>query len=151
MERALKKYLPKGRFDNIGTVRSRTMAAIRGKGNRTTEVTFRMVLVRCKIRGWSMHKNLPGRPDFYFKQKKLAVFLDGCFWHGCNRCGHTPKTRSEFWRVKIARNKARDRKTAIILREIGVSVIRAWEHQLKSPVQIDRLLSKIKRLLERKN
>lgn len=92
MERRLKKYLDHGKFENVPEKRSRTMAAIRGKHNRTTELRLKMALIRRGIKGWKLHASeLPGKPDFYFKNKRLAVFVDGCYWHGCPRCGHIPE------------------------------------------------------------
>jgi len=134
MERRLKSKLPGGIFDGVSLERSRIMSAIRGKSNKSTEVRLRMALVRHGIGGWVLHPDeLPGRPDFYFPQSGIAVFVDGCFWHGCRRCGHIPKTRSEFWGAKLMRNQTRDRMTNQRLRRLGVIVIRLWEHNFKTP------------------
>jgi len=143
MERRLKATLPSGRFSNVPEVRSRTMSAIRGKHNRSTDVQFRMALVRAGIRGWITHPNLPGKPDVYFPRLRLAVFLDGCFWHGCRRCGHIPKTNSLFWATKIKRNKNRDRKNTKLLKSQGVVVIRAWEHSINNAQDLMRVLGSI--------
>ena len=98
MEKALRRKLPGGRFENVSPVRSRAMAAVRGKGNITTERRLRLALVRAGIRGWQLHpKGLSGRPDFLFPEAKLAVFADGCFWHGCRKCGHVPSKHSDFF------------------------------------------------------
>jgi DNA mismatch endonuclease (patch repair protein) len=106
MERKLRKTLKGGKFENVPPVRSRTMAAIRGKHNRSTELSLRMAFVRAGIRGWETNvRELPGQPDFFFRKHLLAIFVDGCFWHGCPKCGHYPKTRSAFWKMKILRNK----------------------------------------------
>ena len=144
MERLLKLTLPDGRFSNVSATRSRSMAAIKSKNNATTERVLRMALVRSKISGWITHANLPGKPDIYFPKQKLAVFLDGCFWHGCARCGHTPKTNSFFWAAKIKRNRQRDQKNSRLLRGQGVFVIRAWEHSLQDPRALASLLVRIK-------
>lgn len=109
------------------------MSAIKGKGNKTTEMRFRLALVRDGISGWNMHEpDIIGKPDFYFPDQKLAVFIDGCFWHGCPRCGHIPKTNTEYWREKIARNKKRDKSTTRKLRYRKYKVLRFWEHELKN-------------------
>jgi DNA mismatch endonuclease (patch repair protein) len=76
-------------------------------------------------------KGLPGKPDFYFHRPKLAVFVDGCFWHGCAACGHTPRTNSAYWSEKVRRNRDRDVRTTAALRGLGVEVIRLWEHELR--------------------
>lgn len=122
----LPKFLPPD------DVRSANMQAIRSKGNRSTEVRLRLMLVRSGISGWRMHpKNIPGTPDFFFPQHEVAVFIDGCYWHGCPKCGHIPKTNMEYWTAKIGRNKKRDRKYSRELKKQGYKVIRIWECILK--------------------
>ncbi len=148
MEKVLKKYLKNGKFDNVTDERSKTMSAIRGKNNRTTEVKLRMALIRGGYSGFKLHVcDLPGTPDFYFKKTKLALFVDGCYWHGCPKCGHIPKTRSEFWEAKINRTKQRDRKKKRELNRLGVSVLRIWEHELKNRQSIIRVLSKVSKMV----
>ena len=132
MERALRQKLPGGRFENVSPVRSRAMAAVRGKGNVTTELRLRLALVRAGIGGWQLHpKGLSGRPDFFFPGAKLAVFADGCFWHGCRKCGHVPSKHTDFWRTKIERNRARDKEKTALLQARGFAVLRFWEHDLR--------------------
>lgn len=149
MERLLKQTLPDGCFSNVSAVRSRSMAAVKGKNNSTTERLLRMALVRSGINGWVTHANLPGKPDIYFPNEKLAVFLDGCFWHGCSRCGHIPKTNTLFWETKIKRNRQRDQKNVRLLRGQGVFVIRAWEHSLQEARDLVLLLNRITRAMRR--
>ena len=146
MERLLKQTLPGGQFSNVSAIRSRSMAAVKSKNNLSTERLLRMALVRSGIRGWITHANLPGRPDIYFPKEKLAIFLDGCFWHGCSRCGHIPKTNTLFWETKIKRNRQRDQRNSQLLRGQGVFVIRAWEHSLKKRSDLISLLKKIKQI-----
>ena len=147
MERLLKQTLPEGRFLNVSVTRSRSMSAVKGKNNSTTERRLRMALVRSGISGWITHAKLPGKPDIYFPNRKLAVFLDGCFWHGCSRCGHIPKTNSVFWATKIKRNRQRDQKNSKLLR--GILVIRAWEHSLQNPRNVALILKRIAEVTER--
>jgi DNA mismatch endonuclease (patch repair protein) len=148
MERKLRKLLPGGRFENVSTVRSRTMGAIRGKHTKSTEVAFRMILMRAGLKGWKLHAaDLPGKPDVYFPKDRVAIFVDGCFWHGCPTCGHIPKTRSTFWRAKLLRNHLRDRKNTRALRRQGVNVIRIWEHSLSDCSSIARVIDRIKMAL----
>ena len=133
MEKALRKYLPSGKFDNVSRKRSKAMSAVRGSGNKTTEVPFRLALVRNKIQGWKIRpKGITGNPDFIFLKKKIIVFVDGCFWHGCPKCGHVPKTNNSFWSKKLERNKTRDKKNGRILRKEGYKVLRFWEHDIKN-------------------
>lgn len=147
MEKLLKTTLPGGRFSNVPKVRSQAMAAVKGKHNRTTEIQFRMALVRAGVTGWVTHTNIPGRPDVYFPKARIAIFLDGCFWHGCERCGHIPKTNNLFWATKIGRTQARDRRNSRLLRKEGVCVIRAWEHSLTDANQLQRILQRIQVIL----
>ena len=120
--------------------RSQIMSAIRGRGNHSTEWKVRAVLIRCGIRGWTLHdKELPGRPDFAFPREKLAVFVDGCFWHACPRCGRTPKSNREFWRAKILGNALRDRRNRARLRRLGWRVLRLWEHDFQDSKWLPRL------------
>src|SRR5579884_1542564 len=142
MEKHLTKYLPFGRFKHVPVQRSKTMGAIRGRDNRTTERALRMALVRCRVSGWQLHANLPGKPDFYFPQKKLAIFVDGCFWHGCPRCGHIPKTRSSFWAAKFKRNRKRAQTVLQLLQAKGIQVVRIWEHDVKSKQSLNTLVRK---------
>jgi DNA mismatch endonuclease (patch repair protein) len=73
------------------------MSLIRGKGNKQTEQALLALLKRDKITGWRRHLPLPGKPDFAFTKQKVAVFVDGCFWHGCPKCYTRPKTNRKFW------------------------------------------------------
>ena len=113
--------------------RSSVMAAIRSRGNRSTELTFAAFL-RCKrFRGWTVHsKEVVGRPDFYFRMRRVAVFVDGCFWHGCPKCYQAPRQNAEFWARKIGRNRKRDRAVGRLLRRDGIRVIRLWEHDVEA-------------------
>lgn len=151
MERYLKDVLGSRKFEDVCTTRSRTMAAIRGKGNKSTELRLRMALVRLGIAGWHLHSRaLPGKPDFFFENERVAVFVDGCFWHGCPKCGHTPKTRSAFWVAKFERNKERDRRNVRSLMNSGIEVVRLWEHQLKSPQGLAGAVRRIQKKREQK-
>lgn len=135
MERILRRALQGGRFKNVSADRSRIMGLIRSRGNRSTEKRFRYALVRTGIRGWVLHpKSVFGSPDFYFPRHRLAVFIDGCFWHGCRRCGHIPRTRSAFWRMKFERNKERGRLVRAVLGRNGIGIVRLWEHEVKNGV-----------------
>ncbi len=135
MEKALRETLESGHFYNVSSSRSKMMRAVRGRGNKATEVPFRLALVRMGVRGWKMHARIgQTRPDFYFPSCRLAVFIDGCFWHGCPQCGHIPKTRMEFWRKKIELNQQRDRDNCLSLEMRGINVHRFWEHDILNDV-----------------
>ena len=107
------------------------MALIRGKGNKQTELELLALLRQNKISGWRRHLPLVGRPDFAFPLQKVAVFVDGCFWHGCAKCCTRPKTNRKFWDKKLADNMARDQRVNRQLRRQGWKVIRIWQHSLQ--------------------
>src|SRR5579875_2266553 len=148
MERYLQIRLGSSKFDDVDEVRSRTMSAIRGKGNKSTELALRMALVRAKISGWKMHPlHVKGKPDFFFPRQRIAIFVDGCFWHGCPACGHTPSTRKQFWSAKLRRNRERDLAAVAALETAGITVLRIWEHELKSATGKAKAAIKIKTAL----
>ncbi len=108
------------------------MSRVRSARNRSTEWKLRAALVRNGVAGWTVTaRQLPGSPDFLFPDNKLAVFVDGCFWHGCPRCYRRPKSNRKFWDEKIQQNRKRDRKVTSHLRRTGWRVIRVWEHDLQ--------------------
>lgn len=119
-------------FETPAEKRSINMRAIRSRGNETTERRLSALLKKHRIRGWRCQpRNIVGKPDFVIKEKRLAIFVDGCFFHGCPRCGHIPKTNKAYWAAKIAKNKRRDKAISRALRLLGYRVTRIWECQLK--------------------
>jgi len=110
--------------------RSEVMSRIRGHGNKATEVALAKLLRRNKITGWRRRQKIFGKPDFVFPRPKLAVFVDGCFWHGCPKHGTQPAGNRSFWKKKFARNRARDLLVVRTLRSQGWRVLRIWEHDL---------------------
>jgi DNA mismatch endonuclease, patch repair protein len=105
-----------------------------------------MALVRTGIKGWTLHPTITGKPDFFFPKQRFALFVDGCFWHGCPRCGHIPSTRTPFWKNKIERNRMRDKRNVRILKAHGIRSLRIWEHSL-SKSGVSTIISKLQRLL----
>ena len=87
-------------------------------------------------------KRLRVKPDFVFRSARVAVFIDGCFWHGCPLHGTKPAANAQFWRNKLVDNQARDRYVTTALRRKKWTVLRFWEHQLR---QGDRLMSRLRR------
>ena len=126
--------------------RSQVMSRVRGTGNKNTELRFIAIMRTHGITGWRRGSTLTGRPDFVFPTLKLAVFVDGCFWHGCPKHGTKPKQNARFWREKIARNQARDRLVNRVLRADGWRVLRIWEHAL-ARWRVTRTLARIFRAL----
>jgi DNA mismatch endonuclease (patch repair protein) len=121
--------------------RSEVMAAIRSSGNRATELRLIAILRDHGITGWRRHQAVPGKPDFVFRRERLAVFVDGCFWHGCPRHLRLPHSHRSYWKSKIDRNIERDRETARHLRNSGWRVLRVWEHALRSPKTVAKRIA----------
>lgn len=124
--------------------RSDVMSRIRSTGNKGTELRLIQVFRTNSITGWRRKSGLPGKPDFVFPKQRLAVFVDGCFWHGCPKHATQPKTNAAFWRKKIARNRQRDRRVNYTLRKRGWAVVRVWEHALRRKAEagtVRRLVS----------
>ncbi len=115
--------------------RSRIMRAVPGK-NTTAEVTLRRALWAAGLRGYRLHdQTVTGTPDVTFRTERVAVFVDGCFWHGCERCYREPKSNQAYWTMKVQRNKERDATVNEAVKHAGWTVVRVWEHEvLKNPV-----------------
>jgi DNA mismatch endonuclease (patch repair protein) len=137
--------------------RSEVMSRIRSRGNKDTELALAKLLRRNKITGWRRNQKIFGKPDFIFKQARLAIFVDGCFWHGCPQHGTHPAGNRSFWKKKFARNIARDRLVNGTLRRAGWRVLRIWEHALRQATKRQatkgkrneaRLLRRIRRALD---
>lgn len=110
--------------------RSEVMAAIRAHGNKETELKLISIMRAARITGWRRNQSLPGRPDFVFRRQRLAVFIDGCFWHGCPKHGRNPSSNREYWLPKLRRNKKRDISVKRLLTKQGWIVLRIWQHDL---------------------
>lgn len=126
--------------------RSAVMALIRSRGNRDTELRLIALMRANGITGWRRGSTLAGKPDFVFRKLRLAVFVDGCFWHGCPKHATQPKNNADFWLKKLAGNQTRDRLVTRTLRQKGWTVIRIWEHELTKKNQ-PRLLRRLERHL----
>ena len=112
--------------------RSAVMAQIRGSGNKDTELRMIMLFRAHSITGWRRKARIFGKPDFVFRGARIALFVDGCFWHGCPKPKHAPlpKNRAEWWAAKLSRNKIRDRLVTRTLKREGWRVLRVWECDL---------------------
>lgn len=111
--------------------RSYNMSRIRA-ADTGVEMILRRELRARGVRGYRVHpKGLPGKPDIVFTRWKVAVFVDGCFWHACERCFVAPSSNTDYWRTKIARNVTRDREITAALRHVGWRVLRIWEHEIE--------------------
>jgi DNA mismatch endonuclease (patch repair protein) len=126
--------------------RSRLMSRIRGYGNQATELELARLFRKYRIKGWRRHSLLTGKPDFVFKSHRVAIFVDGCFWHGCPHHGAIPVQNRFFWRAKLAKNRVRDRIVRRILKNAGWVVVRIWQHDLCQRNQL-RCIRRIQRAL----
>lgn len=144
--------------------RSDVMAKIRGTGNRSTELTMVSAFRSAHVTGWRRHVVFtfripasPGsaaaskmqvvkvRPDFIFRTARLAIFVDGCFWHCCPLHSKVPEDNRSFWEPKLHANVARDRRATRLLRGAGWSVMRVWEHELQD---VERVVRRVERRLK---
>jgi DNA mismatch endonuclease, patch repair protein len=110
--------------------RSQVMSQIRSHGNKDTELALIKLFREHGITGWRRHQAVFGKPDFVFRKPRVAVFVDGCFWHGCPKHCNSPANNAVFWRKKLDGNGARDRRVNRALRRSGWRVLRIWEHDL---------------------
>ena len=139
--------------------RSEVMSLIRGRGNKATEVALANFFRKNKITGWRKQievriqksgvRIFKVRPDFVFQKYRLAVFVDGCFWHGCPQHGTQPAGNRSFWKRKFARNQTRDRLVTRTLRQSGWRVLRIWEHALRRIAADKRIESRLLHRLHR--
>jgi DNA mismatch endonuclease, patch repair protein len=127
--------------------RSEVMSRIRGRGNKDTELVLARLFHQHGITGWRRNQPLFGKPDFIFQRLRLAVFVDGCFWHSCLKHSRPPQSNRAYWRKKMIRNKSRDRAVSRTLQAQGWRVLRIWEHELARKNEA-RLLVRIQRALK---
>ena len=111
--------------------RSQIMRQVKGNFNKSTELRLIRFFKIHKITGWRRSYNIFGKPDFVFPKIRLAVFVDGCFWHGHNCRNTKPKDNKIYWDNKIKKNIERDISVSNLLESKGWKVLRIWECQLK--------------------
>lgn len=128
--------------DNItAEQRQRCMSRNNGKKDTSIEVLVRSALHKRGLRFRKHVKELPGKPDIVFTRVKVAVFIDGDFWHGYGFSKWKDRLSSDYWRGKISKNRARDVRNHLVLRSQGWRVIRVWEHSIKK--DFDRVIERI--------
>ena len=125
--------------------RSRCMSRIKRRDTKP-EILLRSALWRRGLR-YRVDVNLPGRPDIAFTRARIAVFVDGCFWHGCPVHGRIPTSNLEYWDPKLRRNIGRDKENNEKLEEMGWKVLRFWEHDVKG--DLDRAVERVLNQLEK--
>jgi len=124
--------------------RSEIMRAVKSAGNVSTELRLIQLLRDNHITGWQRNYPLFGKPDLVFPKKRVAIFADGCFWHGHTCRNVIPKRNAEYWRQKVLRNRKRDTLVKRTLFNKGWKVVRLWECQI-SKGQIIKLFRAIDR------
>ncbi|MCD0455110.1 very short patch repair endonuclease [Chryseobacterium sp. LC2016-27] len=112
---------------------SKIMSHNKAKNTRP-ELLVRKAFWKNGFKGYRLHpKNIPGKPDIAFIKKKIAIFVNGCYWHRCPICNYSiPKSNTEFWENKFSKNVERDKKKINELEILGWKVITIWECELKS-------------------
>lgn len=124
------------------TTRSAVMSKVRSKGNKSTELRLIEVFAERGIKGWRRNYPVKGHPDFVFLKRRIAVFVDGCFWHGHDCRNTRPKQNEDFWSAKRERNMARDKVVTEEFERRGWRVLRIWECELKKK-NLPGLLAKL--------
>ncbi len=112
--------------------RSEIMSHIKGKDNKATELALILILRKHHISGWRRNQKIFGKPDFVFPKQKIALFVDGCFWHGCPKHFIMPDNNKAFWEKKLTGNKRRDKHVTRTLEQLQWKVVRIWEHELSN-------------------
>lgn len=133
-------------LDTVETMdRSELMSRVRQR-DTTPELAIRKVLWSEGLR-YRLHEKILGvRPDIVFRRAKVALFVDGCFWHGCPIHYVKPRTRSEYWDPKLRNNVARDRRQTIELERSGWRVLRFWEHDARD--DLDEVLERTRSAIQ---
>jgi DNA mismatch endonuclease (patch repair protein) len=111
--------------------RSNIMRRVKSKRNQSTEIKLIAYFKQRRIKGWRRNYKIKGNPDFVFLKPKIAVFADGCFWHGHDCRNTRPKQNEAYWNKKRERNQLRDEAVNQQLRTLGWVVVRVWECDIK--------------------
>ena len=129
--------------------RSDIMRCIRSTGNSSTERKLQEMFTKMGVTGYRRHlKDVFGRPDFVFLDEKVAVFTDGCFFHGCDDHYRPPKTNTKFWMRKINANRRRDMEAINALTRASWKVFRIWEHDIADAITLRDIVRRIMRAID---
>lgn len=125
--------------------RSENMSRIRGKDTKP-ELAVRRALWAAGLRYRLHDKRLPGKPDLVFPGRRTVIFVHGCFWHSHEGCSNfrIPKTRTEWWAAKLARNKTRDAEVRAELESAGWRVVVIWECEVTDNDRLATLVTQLK-------
>jgi DNA mismatch endonuclease (patch repair protein) len=132
--------------------RRKAMQAVKGKGTSLERRLFSM-LAGMRLKGWRKNaSDIAGKPDVVFDDDCVAIFIDGCFWHGCPHCQRTlPATNREYWKRKISRNVALAQSTNRRLHKQGWAVIRIWEHEMRGATNLVVIRARIRQALDKES
>ena len=119
--------------------RSEIMKKVRSKNNKSTELKLIQIFKENNIHGWRRNYKVKGHPDFVFLNKKIAIFVDGCFWHGHDCRNTKPKDNQEYWDKKRERNMKHDKEITEYFENRGWTVIRIWVCELKNKKALEKL------------
>jgi DNA mismatch endonuclease, patch repair protein len=111
--------------------RSATMRAVKAEGTSIERIFIDLMESKNVAGVESYPKDIVGKPDLIHRNSKIAIFIDGCFWHGCSKHMRLPRSNRDYWKRKVTGNRFRDKKNNGILRDSGWLVIRIWEHSFK--------------------
>lgn len=128
--------------------RSEIMSRVRSGDNKSTELRLIQVFKEYGIKGWQRHYKVKGHPDFVFLKDRIAVFVDGCFWHGHDCRNTKPTDNSDYWLKKRERNIRHDKEISARFKQRGWVVVRVWECELlkkNRPI----LIEKMKQIIEK--
>ncbi len=128
--------------------RSANMAAIRSKDTKP-EVAVRKILFQNGVRYRLHPSKLPGKPDIVVPSVRLAIFVHGCFWHGCKKCvdgRRRVKSNTSYWSEKIGGNQARDKRNRRALSRAGWHILTIWECEIAKGRRLDAIISRVQRL-----
>jgi len=129
--------MTRGAIGSLASDRSAVMRAVKSRDTAPERAV--RALLRAIAPGYRLHRaDLPGKPDIAYGRRKLAIFVNGCFWHGhdCARGARMPKTNAEYWRAKIARNRARDDRTLAALAAMGWRALVVFECELRDAARL---------------
>ena len=129
--------------------RSGIMRKVKSSGNKSTEIKLIQYFDAHHIIGWRRHYGVKGHPDFVFLDRRIAIFVDGCFWHGHDCRNTRPADNSEYWVKKRQRNMDHDRAVTAMIEKRGWTVIRIWECEFKKK-NAEKLAEKLRVLLSTK-
>lgn len=124
--------------------RSQIMSAVKNKDSKI-EVEFRKNLWEAGLRYRKNPRGYFGKPDIVLNSRKVVIFVDSCFWHGCKKHCRIPNIRKKYWAGKIARNEARDKEVSRHYKRKGWRIFRIWEHEINK-IQNSNMINKILRI-----